>query len=236
MPQTLPFSKAVDILQQCVAGLHHLHTLGIVHRDFRAANILIAGRDPLHVVVADFGVSHQLHAWSADAEFPGLGTATGKTAGTVLKGDASLCPIAWMAPEVLAGSTDQGRVATPASDVYMLGGLMFEVLTGGTAPFHWSLPALMWQRRRHPAGEMFRPKGIPVDVVGLQDQSVIIAAVVDGVDVQWRVDGDIRGLVTLMERCLDATPGRRPKLGEVQDALMASLAAAAAATGDRRYS
>ena len=59
----LPVAMVITILQQCVAGMHHLHSLGIIHRDFRAANMLIAGRDPLHVVVADFGVSHQLRVY-----------------------------------------------------------------------------------------------------------------------------------------------------------------------------
>ena len=62
--QVLPLATAVTILQQCAAGMRHLHSLGIIHRDFRAANILVASHDPLHVVVADFGVSHQLRVYA----------------------------------------------------------------------------------------------------------------------------------------------------------------------------
>ena len=62
--QMLPLSTSIAILQQCAAGMHHLHSLGIIHRDFRAANILVAGERPLHVVVADFGVSHQLRVYA----------------------------------------------------------------------------------------------------------------------------------------------------------------------------
>ena len=58
--QFLQPSVAVDVVYQCAAGLRHLHALGIIHRDVRASNILIAGQQPLHVVVADFGVSHQV--------------------------------------------------------------------------------------------------------------------------------------------------------------------------------
>mgnify|MGYP000667981563 CR=1 FL=1 len=36
--------------------------LVIMHRDVRAANVLVSGRDPIHVVITDFGVSHQLSA------------------------------------------------------------------------------------------------------------------------------------------------------------------------------
>ena len=60
----MPLAVTITILQQCTAGMHHLHSHGIIHRDFRAANVLIAGRDPLHVVVADFGVAHQLRVYA----------------------------------------------------------------------------------------------------------------------------------------------------------------------------
>ncbi len=44
----------------------------------------------------------------------------------------------WSAPEVCAGSTSVvGTVASTATDVYMLGSLVYEVLTGATMPFHW---------------------------------------------------------------------------------------------------
>ncbi len=46
------------MLLQVLAGVMHLHRLGILHRDLRASNILIEGKDPLWVLVADFGVSH----------------------------------------------------------------------------------------------------------------------------------------------------------------------------------
>ncbi len=121
---------AARVLQQCAAGLHHLHTQGIMHRDVRAANVLVSGRDPIHVVITDFGVSHQLSAYSDGDAASAVGTAKGASVGTVLKGAAALGPVQWMAPETLAGDRDSGRVASPASDVYMFGGLMFEVWRG----------------------------------------------------------------------------------------------------------
>ena len=74
-----------------------------------------------------------LQAAAALAPASGAGTAVR----TVLVGDDALGPIAWVAPEVLAGSLTTGVTATPASDVYMLGGLMFEVLTCGLTPYYW---------------------------------------------------------------------------------------------------
>ena len=54
--------------------------------------------------------------------------AAAHSADAVVHGTAGLCPIAFAAPEVLAGEWGEAVVATRASDVYMLGGLMFEVM------------------------------------------------------------------------------------------------------------
>ena len=76
--QGLPFAVAIAILRQCVSGLHHLHQLGILHRDLRAANVLVTSADPIHVVIADFGVSHQLSEYAEQGSlFHALGTADG---------------------------------------------------------------------------------------------------------------------------------------------------------------
>jgi serine/threonine protein kinase len=54
-----------SILVQAVVGLLHLHSLGILHRDLRAANLLIDATEPLHTREVDFGVSHLLSALAA---------------------------------------------------------------------------------------------------------------------------------------------------------------------------
>ncbi len=54
----LTLGQALHVLLQVLAGVMHLHRLGILHRDLRASNILIEAKDPLWVLVADFGVSH----------------------------------------------------------------------------------------------------------------------------------------------------------------------------------
>ena len=86
----LRLSSVLSILVQAVSGLLHLHSLGILHRDLRTANLLLDGLDPLHARVADFGVSHLLSAFAAGLR------ATDLTAGkvpTVLRGNAALGPM-----------------------------------------------------------------------------------------------------------------------------------------------
>ena len=60
MVQKLKLRLALKILQQSASALHHLHGMGIIHRDVRSANILLMSRKPIRVAITDFGVSHQL--------------------------------------------------------------------------------------------------------------------------------------------------------------------------------
>jgi serine/threonine protein kinase len=56
----LTLGQVLHVSVQVLTGLQHLHRLGVLHRDLRTANILVESLGPLHVLVADFGVSHVL--------------------------------------------------------------------------------------------------------------------------------------------------------------------------------
>ena len=96
---------ALDVAAQAAAGLDAAHSIGLVHRDVKPGNILI-GADGL-VKITDFGIAHA--AGSAPITGPGLVMGTTQ----------------YMAPERIAGGQ-----ATPASDLYALGILIYECLTG----------------------------------------------------------------------------------------------------------
>jgi serine/threonine-protein kinase len=96
---------ALDVAAQAAAGLDAAHRIGLVHRDVKPGNILI-GADGL-VKITDFGIAHA--AGSAPITGPGLVMGTTQ----------------YMAPERIAGGQ-----ATPASDLYALGILIYECLTG----------------------------------------------------------------------------------------------------------
>jgi len=104
----LPARRAAEIVRDVARGMAEAHRLGVVHRDLKPGNILMgpAGRP----VITDFGLARR------DADDLRL-TASGTVLGTPL----------YMAPEQVAGDTD--RVG-PASDVYALGVVLYELLAG----------------------------------------------------------------------------------------------------------
>ncbi|WP_281728952.1 serine/threonine-protein kinase [Gordonia paraffinivorans] len=111
-PAPLPADQAVDIIAQAGAGLDHAHAFGMLHRDVKPANILVAEnigpRGRPRVLVADFGVARLLD------DSAGL-TETGMVVGT----------LAYAAPEMFAAAE-----LTPAVDIYALGCVLYELLTG----------------------------------------------------------------------------------------------------------
>jgi hypothetical protein len=106
---------AVEIAAQVLEALAHAHRAGIVHRDVKPANILLESRDEIAVRLLDFGL----------AQFDGADTLTavGDVPGT----------LAYISPERLAGEE-----ATPASDVWSVGVLLWEILAE-RHPF-WGMP------------------------------------------------------------------------------------------------
>jgi eukaryotic-like serine/threonine-protein kinase len=100
-----PARQALEWLEQAASALDAAHAEGVVHRDVKPANLLLDRYGRVHV--ADFGI----------ASAAGLGSLT--QTGTVL-GTAS-----YLSPEQA-----QGERTTPASDLYSLGIVAFELLTG----------------------------------------------------------------------------------------------------------
>ncbi|MCS5650500.1 MAG: Ig-like domain-containing protein, partial [Dehalococcoidia bacterium] len=107
---TLPLQRAITVVQQIASALQISHNAGITHRDIKPANVLL--NDAGDVKLTDFGI--------ASAEQLDSMTSENTTVGTPL----------YMSPEQIQGSDAiDGR-----SDLYSLGCLLYEVLTGAT-PF-----------------------------------------------------------------------------------------------------
>lgn len=129
----LPVAKALDYVAQMAAALGHAHSRGIIHRDLKASNVVITADN--YAKLLDFGLARRLdtqklraatHSRQSLGEFGGL-------AGT----------LAYMAPEVL-----RGKPATAASDLWSLGAMFYQMLTGalpfkGGTPFELSLAIMV---------------------------------------------------------------------------------------------
>lgn len=117
----LSFVRIIDILRQVLAALSEAHHLGIIHRDLKPENIVI---EPMRtggdfVKVVDFGLAKLL----TGKKGPGI-TATGIVCGT---------------PDYMSPEQGRGDPLDPRSDLYSVGVILFQLLTG-SLPFEAESP------------------------------------------------------------------------------------------------
>jgi serine/threonine-protein kinase len=119
----LGLTSIQQILHQVGRGLDHAHAQGMLHRDVKPANILL--REDGQTVLADFGIARIV----SSTHF----TATGSLIGTP----------AYMSPE-----QGRGETLTPASDLYALGVILYEMLTN-RVPFDAETPLAIIHKQIH---------------------------------------------------------------------------------------
>jgi serine/threonine protein kinase len=108
----IAWPESCDIVRQVLAGLRHAHDKGVVHRDIKPDNIFLAHKDGERIIkILDFGIA-KLYAGTGDD--PAM-TRAGLTVGTP----------AYLSPEQAVG----GEIK-PASDLYSLSVVFYEMLTG----------------------------------------------------------------------------------------------------------
>jgi serine/threonine-protein kinase len=115
----LSTDKAVEIARQACAGLAAAHERGVIHRDLKPANLMLDGTGKIRIT--DFGLA--------------------SIAASVEGSDVRAGTPAYMAPEQL-----EGKEVTAKSDLYSLGLVLYEILTGKRAFDASTLPELMKQR------------------------------------------------------------------------------------------
>lgn len=105
----MPLQRAVDIIEQMGAALSRAHDLGVVHRDLKSDNILLTARGGRQdfVKILDFGLAALAH----DPRLAPKGAVFGT-------------------PEYMSPEQARGEQAGPQSDLYALGVLFFEMMTG----------------------------------------------------------------------------------------------------------
>ena len=150
----LPQDKAIEIARQICAGLAAAHERGVVHRDLKPANIMLDGAGKARIT--DFGLA-------------GI-------AATIQGAEIRAGTPAYMAPEQLSG-----KEVTTKSDIYSLGLVMYELLTGRRAYDAATLPELMKARTE---GKITNPSTLVRDLDPLVERVIL--------------------------RCLESDPVKRP--------------------------
>lgn len=104
----LALQRILEIMQPVCSALNYAHQMGMVHCDVKSANIMIHKNGTVYL--GDFGIARGMD--SATSTMVGIGTP------------------AYMAPELI-----KGEDPTPQTDIYALGIVLYEMLTGGERPF-----------------------------------------------------------------------------------------------------
>jgi serine/threonine protein kinase len=124
----LPGADVLSIAQQVAKALDFAHSKGVVHRDVKPSNILLAGGPGGRVALSDFGVARLM------GEEEKRRTTIGGLIGTPL----------YVAPELI-----QGAQATPAADIYSFSLVLFELIAGKKPYDHWPDPWSLLMEKVH---------------------------------------------------------------------------------------
>ncbi len=132
----LPVGKAVDIAIMICDGIHQAHQKGIIHRDIKPANILVTSNGM--VKVADFGIAQAI------------------SKKTITFGENVIGSVHYISPEQA-----KGEPLTPATDIYSLGCVLFEMLTG-QIPFDAESPITVALKHIH--DELVSPSSLNPEI------------------------------------------------------------------------
>ncbi|OBI35858.1 serine/threonine protein kinase [Mycobacterium sp. E1386] len=190
----LPPRRAIEIIADACQALNFSHQNGIIHRDVKPANIMISSTNAVKVM--DFGIARAI----ADS-----GNSVTQTAAVI--GTAQ-----YLSPEQARGDTVDAR-----SDVYSLGCVLYEILTG-EPPFTGDSPvAVAYQHvREDPIPPSHRHEGISADL-----DAVVLKALAKNPDNRYQTAAEMRADLV---RVHNGEPPEAPKV--LTDADRSSLLAA----------
>jgi eukaryotic-like serine/threonine-protein kinase len=192
----LPWQRAVPLFSAALDGIEHVHRLGIVHRDLKPDNLMLT--EAGGVKVMDFGI----------ARVAGSGrlTRTGLVIGT----------LRYMAPEQIRGEEPDRR-----TDVYALGIMLYELLTG-RVPFTGATDFAVLKAQLEEAPKP--PAELVPDLPGWLERAVLRALAKDPAE-RFQTAEELRA-----ELQRDTRATHRPELGPAVPAVPAVAAVAAAVT------
>jgi eukaryotic-like serine/threonine-protein kinase len=179
--QPLPARQAAELVETLALAVEHAHIHGVIHRDLKPANILVSGRVVTGGVVMEekdgpSGPTHDSRLATHQLKISDFGLAKQERPELTATGDVLGTP-SYMAPEQARGA---GARVGPAADIYALGAMLYEFLTG-------------------------RPPFVGVSVLETLDQVRSREPVPPG-----RLNaGTPRNLETICLKCLEKEPARR---------------------------
>ena len=145
----LPIDESVRIIREVADALGHAHSYGLVHRDIKPDNIMLAGG---HAILADFGIARALTATSDQKGLTQVGAAIGTPA--------------YMSPEQASAGEVDAR-----SDLYSLGCVLYEMLVG-QIPFTGPTPQAIMARHTM---DHVPPPSIMRDTISGDLEEIILA-------------------------------------------------------------
>jgi Flp pilus assembly protein TadD len=146
----MPWKQALNITLEICEGLRLIHEKGIIHRDLKTGNIMLCKQaGTTRVVVMDFGLARDFGAGAFEKDTSSRTETPGKTLPQMIMGT----------PEYMAPEQFEGMPVSPATDIYALGIILYELVTG-LHPYAADTPvAAAIRRAKHPLPpSSLRPK------------------------------------------------------------------------------
>lgn len=188
----MPLTRAVDILEQMCAALARAHDLGVIHRDLKSDNIMLTTRGGRRdfVKILDFGLA----ALARDPRLAPKGAVFGT-------------------PEYMSPEQARGEDATAQSDLYALGILFFEMVTG-QLPFRSSDRETLLELQR--TGQPPRPRQLRPDLPAAAE-NIILKLLEKDTRKRFRDGHHLQEELKAFQRSLPQTPWDVPSGTTTQD-------------------
>ncbi len=157
--------ETIEIAQQICAALDHAHAKGIIHRDLKPENVMLVEDphpllpSPLRPAVPPLRGHGKGEGWGVRVKLMDFGLAFSLSASRFTQDNMLVGTMAYLAPELI-----EGKPASPASDLYALGAMLYE-LTAGCLPFASEDLATLLAQHLH----------VPVSPVSTHNQEIMPA-------------------------------------------------------------